>query len=185
MANINHLSALIRKIRDTSEAAIIVHHDKDYLKDDEVERWNREVRRTGAKPFVTSEIDIESYFASPDHVERFILANGGPEIENVTSLIDQSLQDEILKDFVNGRQHVVRNRNDQTSSGSIAVEANNAVSRNSWYYLNGKKKIKILRRIFQEHGHTRFNPQSIRGCPTDATLLDYARAGVLGNNIGS
>jgi hypothetical protein len=175
VSNLNHLSALIRKIRRVSQATIIVHRDRDYLNDKEVSNWETAVRRIGARPFITSEIDIESYFASPDHLARFLSTYGGPQVEDVSNFLDDSIRDEILEDFVNGRQHIIRNRNETSSSGSIAVEANRAVSKNPWYYLNGKKKVKLLRRIFQEHGQTRFNMQSIAGFPIDSTLQEYAR----------
>jgi hypothetical protein len=38
------------------------------MTDDDVEAWSKQVRATGVDPFVTEPLDIEGYFATPDHL---------------------------------------------------------------------------------------------------------------------
>src|SRR5258708_35491741 len=58
VTNINLLKPLIKQIKHVSDAAVVVHRDRDFLDDDEVEEWRKQIRSIGALPFVTSEIDI-------------------------------------------------------------------------------------------------------------------------------
>ena len=50
------------------KAKIVVHRDRDFLGDEDVARWERDVRALKAEPFVTSGMDVESYFLNPVHL---------------------------------------------------------------------------------------------------------------------
>src|SRR6201999_1293276 len=63
------LKPLIKQIKDLSNAAIIVHRDRDYMELDEIDTWKKEILSIGADPFVTSEMDIEGYFCSDAYIK--------------------------------------------------------------------------------------------------------------------
>ena len=69
VTSIKNLRPLINVIRATNpEAKIIIHRDRDYLTDFEVEQWCNKVRALRVEVFVTDGVDIESHFLKPDHL---------------------------------------------------------------------------------------------------------------------
>ena len=76
VTSVHLLKPLIRQIKETSKAAIIVHRDRDYMEPDEIEFWKKEIIAAGAQPFVTSEIDVEGYFVADDYIS--LIGSGLP-----------------------------------------------------------------------------------------------------------
>ena len=79
------LKPLVKQIRELSQAAILVHRDRDYLEPDEIESWKKEIKAIGAEPFVTIELDVEGYFCTDSviaqvavYVFKLRKAGGGP-----------------------------------------------------------------------------------------------------------
>jgi hypothetical protein len=73
------LKPLIKQIKELSKASIVVHHDRDYMEQDEIEIWKKEIIGAGAEPFVTLEIDVEGYFATEEYI--CLVGNGVPAFE--------------------------------------------------------------------------------------------------------
>jgi hypothetical protein len=66
VTNINLMEPLVKQIkRNSGSAFVIVHRDRDFLTQNEVDEWKKQVRSIGGVPFVTLEIDVEGYLRIP------------------------------------------------------------------------------------------------------------------------
>jgi ABC-type multidrug transport system ATPase subunit len=64
VTGIKQLRPLLKIIRSTNATAkVILHRDRDFLKEVEIEAWKTDVRAQGVEPFVTAGRDIESLFS--------------------------------------------------------------------------------------------------------------------------
>ena len=152
---IKHLRPLVNVIRGSNPSAkIILHRDRDFLTDEEVESWRTEVRAFNVEPFVTRGRDIESHF-----IDAKYLAGANPTVSEseFDKLIDtaaKTMQQQIVKDYVNGRIDHLRKgpKPGAVDPGAIAVEANSAVSTDVRKYC-GKSVLRAVKLEFQtKHG---------------------------------
>jgi hypothetical protein len=75
VTGIKQLQPLVTVIRGTNpKAKIVIHRDRDFLTDEEVEKWKTDVRALSVEPFVTKGRDLESYF-----IDSKLLAELNPE----------------------------------------------------------------------------------------------------------
>lgn len=150
------LRPLVRMIQASNPSAkLLLHRDRDYLSDDEVQAWEEMARRFNVEPVVTTGTDLESHFTSPAHLAA---ANPGlKEAEWETRLegVCQSLRDESVQAYVNGRIDIARSSGtySQLNPGQLAVAAAKAVDGDVVRFARGKSVLKVLRAEFQkEHG---------------------------------
>ena len=62
---IKQLRPLVKVIQSiNSKAKILIHRDRDFLIDEEVDFWKKDIRNLNIQPFVTTGRDIESCFIS-------------------------------------------------------------------------------------------------------------------------
>lgn len=158
------------------EAEIIVHRDRDYLTDQEVEEWERRVRALGAEPFVTRDRDVEDYFVNPDY-----LAEKNP---NLTALQAAdyvqralaTLEAVAIADFTNGRLDILRKSGVRDiNHGQLAAEAAQRARHDLRLLLKGKKVRAAVRGLFQtERG------ANLRSEGTSAHLADTTLTGLSG-----
>ena len=62
------LAAFIRKHAPLSK--IIIHQDRDYLTDEEISQYKRELEGHNVSCFITSGTDVESHFISAEHINQ-------------------------------------------------------------------------------------------------------------------
>jgi hypothetical protein len=85
----HRLQVIVEIIRNTQPAStVIVHRDRDFLSEPEVQTWEQAVRAMGAEPFITAMRDVEDYFLSPAY-----LSEKNPNFTELeaANLINQSL----------------------------------------------------------------------------------------------
>jgi len=69
VSNLETASTLAAFIKDFAPATnIIIHRDRDFMTDPEIQRAIKKVSECGAAVFLTEGSDIESYFIAPDHI---------------------------------------------------------------------------------------------------------------------
>jgi hypothetical protein len=69
VTGIKQLRPLVNMIRVSNPSAkIVLHRDRDYLSDTEVEAWSKEVRALMVEPFVTDGVDVEAALLDPAHL---------------------------------------------------------------------------------------------------------------------
>ena len=167
ITSINHLEPLIKQVKSNSNAAVLVHRDRDFLEPDEVEDWKVHVRSLGVEPFVTKQIDIEEYFVSEailQHLENSIPAFNCDEAYKE---IIEHCKDEAIRDFVNGRVVIERMKGNaaKINHGDLAVSAHNKFRSSPLDLIKGKKKRAWFRGYFQMKFNLRFDRE------IDSTLI--------------
>jgi energy-coupling factor transporter ATP-binding protein EcfA2 len=153
------LAPLLKAIRGSNSAArIVVHRDRDFLTESEVEAWKTEIRSLGVEAFVTKGIDIESYFIKPEHLAE---ANDDVSIEDIKATLDavaEQEREQLMARYVNGRVDIERKAGSYRTLdvGKLATEAARAVSQAPLLYC-GKTFLPPLRAAF----YTRFGNKAV------------------------
>lgn len=145
-----------RFIEDTAPGTkVLVHRDRDYLDDLEVQEFIDGLRAAGLHPFVTLGTDVESHFLDVDFLHQV-----HPEIalEELTRLLNEATADvreaseKIMINIRVERANRLRSRGDQSqpSAGTVAQEAPKDFDANPVLYRHGKKTLKRVRALIQE-----------------------------------
>ena len=151
IAATKQLRPLIKVIQSINpRAKLLVHRDRDFLTDDEVDVWKKDIRNLNIEPFVTKGRDIKSCFISSMYLAE---VNPGVNENDFQSLVEHvidRMRDKIIEDYVNGRLDVARksNRLGSINHGSLAVEAQRVVAENIHRFC-GKPVFRALRAEFQ------------------------------------
>lgn len=154
---------LARFIKENAPATtVVVHRDRDYLTDVEVEAYRTEIEDSGAQVLLTEGTDIESFFLRAPHLEAIF-----PELsdEQRTALIEDATaetRDKSLEVMINARTEKAlyekRQGRSADSTGKIAVATPVDFDANPERYRHGKKTLGVVLRLAQErHGLNR-NP---------------------------
>jgi hypothetical protein len=105
---------------------VIVHRDRDYLPDDDVQKFVERMTSKGLIPFVTSGNDIETYFMSAAHLAA---SNPGLTHEAADALLSQAVEatkDATLAALINIRTEQAnrkRKARESVNVGEIGVSA--------------------------------------------------------------
>lgn len=147
--NLRPLLDMIRK--SNKDSKIIVHRDKDYFNDSEVDMWKTEIRKLKVIPFITEGTDIESYFINEDHLSSLNKKN----TEDFTDVIETAtnLVHEIsIQKYVNGRIDILKKSGkfSELNIGKLATDAPKIVNSNPQRYRHSKTVLKRLRSLFKE-----------------------------------
>ena len=145
------LRPLVKMIQSTNpKAKLVLHRDRDFLKDDEVEAWKKEVRACGVEPFVTVGRDIEAAFINPKYLAALNASHSEQDFTTIISDVLKEQKDQLVRDYVNGRVEIARRSGmaGVLNHGQLAVEAQNAVLANPARYA-GKAVFRGLRAKFQ------------------------------------
>jgi energy-coupling factor transporter ATP-binding protein EcfA2 len=132
------------------KAMIVVHRDRDYLTETEVENWAIEIRRMGAEPFLTKGVDIESHFLCAKHLAGL---NNRSE-EEMQELLDKattSTQETSVEKYVNGRSDLEKKAGTfaKLNIGQLAASAPTTVNAKLERYRHAKTVLKRLRQDYQ------------------------------------
>jgi hypothetical protein len=178
VTTIHLLKPLIKQIKATSTAAIIVHRDRDFMEPDEVLLWKQEITAAGAEPFVTREIDVEGYFATDDYIE--LIGKNVPtfDLTAVKEKLVEGESDGVLESYVNGRIDLERKSGNigKLNYGQLSAAATKKVNKDLLAIMKGKKKLAKLRAIFGELYGARFDTTpSAPELPMDKELAAIAR----------
>jgi energy-coupling factor transporter ATP-binding protein EcfA2 len=150
VTGIKELRPLVHVIRSQNPSAkIVLHRDRDFLVETEIEEWKKGVRQLGVEPFVTVGRDIEASFINAKHLSQL---NGDLKLEEFQELITGVLnaeKEELVKDYVNGRVEIARReRTSPPNMGALAVEAFKAVESSPMNYA-GKRVLRAIRSTFR------------------------------------
>lgn len=100
------IGSYIKKINANSK--IIIHRDRDYLTDDEVEEIKQKVENKGFTFFTTVGVDIESNFINSNHVKSLYPQLEIPVINQIieesTNEVERDSIDRILKRYATKKQ---------------------------------------------------------------------------------
>jgi hypothetical protein len=149
VTNLNLLRALAKMIRSTNpKAKIVVHRDRDFLTDEEVETWSVSVRKMNVEPFITPSRDIESFYLNPKFLHELNPAVSVANFEKMVGEAVEKKKTDLLSEYVNGRLDIIRKAGDQANAGAISAEGTQAIAANPRRFA-GKGVLKALREQFQ------------------------------------
>jgi hypothetical protein len=126
---------------------ILVHRDRDYLTESEVEEQREIFNRIDAHLFVTKGTDVESYFLNSSHIHYCY-----PKItdEQAQKLISQAVGEVFPKsvDYL-WKKEFGRHKTEDHSHLSKAVE--DLVRENLTRFIHGKTALRVLTHLIQDH----------------------------------
>jgi hypothetical protein len=171
------LKPLIKQIKALSNAAIMVHRDRDFMEPDEVMAWKREITAAGAKPFVTNELDVEGYFATDDYISFVGKTHSGFNLRSVREKLIEGEYETTLASYVNGRVDVERKSGNigRLDYGKLSAAAAKKVGADQLAVMKGKAKLAKLGTIFQELYSARFDTKNTVSLPMDKDLASIAK----------
>ncbi|MFK0666327.1 ATP-dependent nuclease [Aeromonas salmonicida] len=128
---------------------VIVHRDRDYMSDIEINNYKRDLEQVGIKVFVTQGNDTESHLINERHISHIY-----PQINEVRAqeLIDECLlaqRDKIIEKYIN----TIYNRKllesykggAKPNAGAISLECTRNYDANRREYMHGKTIESILK----------------------------------------
>jgi energy-coupling factor transporter ATP-binding protein EcfA2 len=149
VTGIKQLKPLVHMIQKTnSRAKIVVHRDRDFLSDREVENWKIEVRKLAAEPFVTMDRDIESYLLNAAYLNEANPELSTAKFEAIIGKVIETLKLGTQSDYVNGRIDILRKAGESVNAGAISAEATKALTDNARHFA-GKAVLSGLRGEYQ------------------------------------
>ncbi|MDP9838076.1 putative ATPase [Neorhizobium huautlense] len=86
---------------------IIIHRDRDFLSDDEVEIWGKEYTNRGMTIFCPKLSDIESYYVQPKHIAETYLVSEEDAKQKIGSVIS-GIEDKLRKKFSEKRREAIQ-----------------------------------------------------------------------------
>ena len=181
---IRYLRPLVKVIKaSNSKAKIVVHRDRDYWTDSEVQEWERNVRALKAEPFVTDGLDIEAYFLDPKHLAK---QNSQCDEKCFVTLIKnarKNRESDLLARYVNGRVAAERKFGNaaKINHGKIAADAQAALNKEPGRWSNGKPLLRELRTIFQSQYAENLKVYATSAHAKDSSLELYAKK-IFGSN---
>jgi ABC-type proline/glycine betaine transport system ATPase subunit len=176
VTNVHLLKPLVKHIKKISNAVIVVHRDRDFLDNNEVEDWKKQIRAIEAEPFVTAEIDVEGYFCADDYLS-FATKRHNIDIDELKAKAIAGAEDEIITSYVNGRVDHERKSGTigKLDFGKLSAAAARTVMASPWSYMKGKRKLARVRFISQDVFGVRFDIDPDGTLPVDQELVQLAR----------
>lgn len=120
-----YLAEFIKDIAPNTK--IVIHRDRDFLTNDEIEWVSESILSIGAYPFITEESDIEGYFITPEHLGE-LLDEEDDEIEEWISELASEHHNKLMLKFTRKRddaKFLYRNRLEEPPSTSVLLGEEN------------------------------------------------------------
>jgi len=145
VTNVKQLQPLAKLIQSVNpKAKIVIHRDRDFMKEEEVEAWKKEVRALKCDPFVTSGRDIESYLLDPHYLTEINPGLTLDEINDAFASVVGGISSSLVADYVNSRVDFLRKNGASVNNGALANEAQKAINTNAANYC-GKSALRALK----------------------------------------
>jgi len=147
------LAAFIRTHAPATK--IILHRDRDYLTDEELQTIKTRVESANILFFSTNGTDIESYFINSNHINQLYPTIDNAVIQNLIDDATTETREESVKRFINSRNQIAseffyKNGGDRPNIGQISVDTTNLYDSNPERYRNGKLVLKRLQNKLQQ-----------------------------------
>ncbi|WP_375450255.1 hypothetical protein [uncultured Devosia sp.] len=143
---VDNTRSLIQAIRAFSNAKIVVHRDRDYLADADVETWKKAIREAGATPFVTSGADVEAYFSAIEHLAHVNPHIGPLELEALRAGALHHKTPAMKEKAINWRFDFAKKaKGINVNVGKIAAEVEQIFAMDEKAWLHGKEMVAGLR----------------------------------------
>ena len=151
VTTIKNLRPLVKVIQSTNGLAkIVLHRDRDFLADDDIEAWKTQVRGLGVEPFVTAGTDVESHFLNDEYLAE-VNQTSPDEMQRLLAEVQETLHDQLVEKYVNGRIEIARRTSARggLNEGRLASEAPKQIAANPDRFRHGKTMLAGMREAFQ------------------------------------
>ncbi|WP_326901439.1 ATP-binding protein [Kosakonia cowanii] len=154
-SNINIALALNSFITEHAPGTtVIVHRDRDYMTEAEIDLYKSSLQNVGIKVFVTSGNDAESHFVNENHINQLYPAL---TIERIAELINDCLaerRDAILEKYINTiynrRLQEFYRGEEKPDAGRISLQCTRNFDGGQRSFMHGKIVEKALRNKLQQ-----------------------------------
>lgn len=175
---IKQLRPLVKMIKAVNPTAkLVLHRDRDYWMDEDVDAWKKDVRNLSVEPFVTTGVDVESHFVKLDHLGAL---NANVSKEELATIFEAALgatRDDAVAHYVNGKIEVARAAGTaaKLNHGQLAVEAAKHVDDDPQRWRHGKSLLRRLRGEFQNAVKQTLRVEAATDHLADAELRTIAK----------
>ncbi|PMN90528.1 AAA family ATPase [Enterovibrio norvegicus] len=157
---------------------VVVHRDRDYMTDEEVEEYQRDLEASGILVFVTDGNDAESHFINENHIaELFNLVS----TDRASELIKECLvekREAITKKYINTIHKRILQKSykggPKPDAGDIAISCNRDIENDPRRYLHGKIIEKALKPKLQIEARANVNLCRVTNYLESPTLRAFA-----------
>ena len=145
-----------RFILDTAPGTkVLVHRDRDYMTDEEVDVFTMELEALGLSVLVTTGTDVESHFLSPAYLHDVYPELSQPELAELIATATSEAREHSLKTMINAQTESANRAARRTgekapSPGTVAIETAAIYDESPERYRHGKKTLKQLKTLIQE-----------------------------------
>ncbi|HYJ05780.1 MAG TPA: AAA family ATPase [Chthoniobacterales bacterium] len=160
---------------------VIIHRDRDYLKEEEVFQYTVAISKecSGAFVFVTVGTDLEAHFLNAAHISSF---EPGIQPDQVEALIERSTEasaEYSIRKFINTRVQIEgpekRKLGQQLDHGEVALRCQQEYLKNPGALRHGKRVFRKLRDLLQSEHKVAVNPLQKSSHISSATLTEVAK----------
>jgi predicted ATPase len=143
------LSAFIRKHAPITK--IILHRDRDYLNDEEIQKFKRVIESNDINCFITMGTDIESHFLSAQHINQIYPQISIELAESIINEATDEVEEKTLEKFINSRTAIdLRNvGSNNINPGRISADAHRLYFQDKKRYRHGKKVLGCVKSKLQ------------------------------------
>lgn len=150
--NIPTALALMRHVgRSHPDAKFIIHRDRDFLSQDELNAYAEKFAPHGADVFVPDGNDLEYYFSSSHHIAETCRITEAEALEVIAAGFAARV-DELTKKYVNTRVNNTLKSGEKPDSGAIAVECTRVLTGARSNAVHGKILLKGIRDELRRRG---------------------------------
>jgi ABC-type uncharacterized transport system ATPase subunit len=152
ITSVKQLRPLLRMITASNpQAKILLHRDRDYMTELEINDWSTSIRNLGVEPFVTSGTDVESHFLDTKHLAAVNEGVSEAEFQRLIDAAVTAVRDASVQHIVNGRIDIERTKGTHAAinHGKLAVDSQNLYDTAPRKLSHGKTLLKKLRSDFQ------------------------------------
>lgn len=144
-SNLPVANALIKYIRKKSpEQIILLHRDRDFLTDEEIEVYKSKIKDDKTVVFVPSGNDLEYYFTAKDHFLELYDSLTEKEYSDIINNAIIEKQDELKVKLINTRIDTLRKNGEKPNEGEVAVTCTSQFDADKLRYSHGKILLKAV-----------------------------------------
>lgn len=133
---------------------VLVHRDRDYMSDDDVQDFADKLQAAGLTSFITDGTDIEGYLINADHLVSIAGELSHEQAEQLIQEATLESREKSVERFINHRHNAAqraRNRGgEEPNPGRISREAHTDYDNNPVRYRYGKRVLGLVKSKMQQ-----------------------------------
>lgn len=150
-SNVSVANALIKYIRrKRPDQPIILHRDRDFLVDAEIEEYKEKIGDQLTHVFIPDGNDLESYFLRESHFLSVYPEFNADDYRTIIMTAISAKEEELQIKLINTRIDSIRKRGEKPNEGAIAVEYTNKFAQDKVGNSHGKTLLKAVNHQLRE-----------------------------------